>query len=63
MIIKKEYLAYKNLTKVIDLNLSNENVESIDLSTFQGLFHLRSINLESNFIKSIDAALFRGITL
>lgn len=61
MIIKKEYLIHKNLTKVTDLNLANENVETIDPSSFQGLSHLKTINLESNFLKSIDAALFRGI--
>ena len=61
MIIKKEYIIYKNLTKSSTINLTNENVESIDPSAFQGLLQTKSILLDSNYIKAIDASTFHGI--
>jgi hypothetical protein len=60
MIIKKDYIIYRNLTKVVDLILKNEKIESIEPSALNGLYQIKSIILEFNFIKQIEAATFRG---
>ena len=51
MIIKKDYIIYRNLTKVVDLILKNEKIESIEPSALNGLYQIKSIILEFNFIK------------
>ena len=63
MIIKKDYIVYKNLAQASKINLSNLNVETIDPYSFHGCLQLKQIILESNFLKSIDAAHFHGINL
>jgi hypothetical protein len=60
MIVKKDYIIYRNLTKVVDLILKNEKIESIEPSALNGLYQIKSIILEFNFIKQIEAATFRG---
>ena len=61
MIIKKDFIIYRNLTKVVDLILNNEKIESIEPSALNGLYQIRSIVLEFNFIKQIESGAFRGI--
>jgi hypothetical protein len=63
MIIKKDYIVYKNLAQSSKINLSDLNIETIDPYSLHGLSQLKSITLESNFLKSIDAATFHGIAL
>lgn len=51
-----------NCTSLLELDLSHNLIEVIELGTFSSLYRLRTINLESNKIENLDGFLFSSLT-
>ena len=62
--LNRAYLLNKyghNLINLQNINLKNNEIQTIDPETFKGLTALESINLNNNEIQAIDPETFRGL--
>lgn len=64
VILNRKFLekSYKNLYSKKEIDLSNEDITSIDKDTFKGLTNLTKINLGNNCISFIHPKILRGLT-
>ena len=57
-LLKKWHPNYKTNASI---SLSSSNIDSIDISTFDGLTNLQKLYLSSNRLKSLDASHFKSL--
>ena len=49
------------MTNIIEIDLSDNNLQILEASLFQGLINLKELNLSKNKLENIDAKLFNGL--
>ncbi len=57
-----ESTAFKDFSRLTELNLSRNKLKSLNSKLFQDLISLTKIDLSYNQLQSIDSRLFKGLT-